>query len=93
MITRTGSLSIGVGHAQGLEDFALALLHGVRIVLRLVVVADEMQEPMHRQMGQVMEEPLALGGRLPLQRLAGDHDVAERNRPAHARRRRGCGKR
>ena len=42
-----------------------------------MVVAQEMQKPMHGEMGEMVLERLALGVRLARDGLVGDHDVAE----------------
>ena len=60
--------------------------HGLGLAVRLVIVADEMQKAMHRQMGEMIAERLALSVGLARRGLVGDHDVAE-----DARADRGCG--
>ena len=49
---------------------------------RCVIVADEMQESVHRKMGNMMGERLALGAGLPGDSLIGKHDVADERRLA-----------
>ena len=72
---------IGIGHIEPSEDRGFEPFHRLRLVIALVIVADEMQESMHREMREMVREGLALGVRFALRRLVGDHDIAEQARP------------
>src|ERR1700760_2168375 len=59
--TRPGiPFRIRIGNAGLGEDFGLEVFHVVGVVVVFVVVADQMQETMHRQMAEMMIERLLL---------------------------------
>src|SRR5690242_576031 len=47
---------IGVGHVHGQHDTAFQAFHFIGLGVGLVIVADEMQKAMHREVGEVMQE-------------------------------------
>ena len=51
---------IGIGNAELRENLPLEVFHGFGVVVVFVVVADQMQEAMHREMAEVMIERLLL---------------------------------
>ena len=55
-------------------------LHGFGVVIVFMIVADQMQETVHRQMAEMMVERLLFVIRLAAGRLVGDGDVAEHAR-------------
>src|ERR1700730_14590588 len=59
------------------QDFTLGLLHNLRVGVFVVIVSDEVQKTMHRQMGKMMRERLALGTGFASDGLVGQDDVAE----------------
>src|SRR5690606_11929045 len=71
---------VRVAEAELGEDLPLASLHDVGVRIVLVVVADEVQRPVHDQMGEMRLERLALLGRLALDDRRADDDIAERRR-------------
>src|SRR6202035_6124066 len=58
-------MAIRIRDVEVPQDFALGLLHGLRVGVFVMIVADEVQKTMHRQMGKMMRERLALGCGLP----------------------------
>ena len=46
----------------------------------LVVVAVEVEKPMHREVGEVMKKVAVLISAFPFERLESDHDIAEQPR-------------
>src|SRR5262245_43586243 len=69
--------TVGIGYIKPGKDGGFEPFHRVRLGVRGVIVAGEMQKSMHRQVRQVMRKRLALGARFAFRRLVGDHDVAE----------------
>src|SRR6266436_6202842 len=68
---------IRIGNAELRQDLRLQSFHGLGVVVLFVIVTDQMQETMDRQMAEMMvERPLLVIG-LPARRLIGDRDVAE----------------
>src|SRR5262249_37418675 len=63
--SQNGLHSVRIGYAEPREDLALEILHGVSRRIRLVIVAQEVQEAMHRKMGKMVDERSAFGFRLP----------------------------
>ena len=45
---------VRIRDAKPRQDHALKLLHRLGVAVLLVVVADQMQETMHRKMGEMM---------------------------------------
>src|SRR3954470_7559214 len=68
---------IGIGDAERAENLALQVFHGLRLGLALVIVADQMQEAVDREMAEMMLERLLLVIRLASRRLVGDRNIAE----------------
>ena len=62
------------------EDLAFQRLHRLGVVVVLVVIADQMQEAVHREMTQMMLEGLGFLIGFPPRRLIGNRDVAEHAR-------------
>ena len=76
--------SVGAWNIEPSEDEGLDVLHGLRLVTGLMIIADEMKKAMHCEMRQVVSKRLTLRMRLAFRRFVGDHDVAEQTRPATA---------
>ena len=74
-------IRIRIGNAELRQDLPLEAFHRFGVVVFFVVVADQMQEAMDRQMAEMMIERLLFVVGLPARGLIGDGDVAE-----HARR-------
>src|ERR1700716_1673071 len=74
-------IRIGIGNAELRQDLGFQGFHGLGVVVLFVIVTDQMQETMHRQMAEMMIERLLFVIGLPARRLIGNRDVAE-----HARR-------
>src|SRR6185369_2269566 len=68
---------IGIGNTELGEDLPFETLHGFGIVVLFVVVADQVQEPVHRKMAEMMVERLRFVVGFFPRRLIGDGDVAE----------------
>ena len=68
------------------QDLRLQGLHGFGVAIVFMIVADQMQETVHRQMAEMVVERLLFVIRLAAGGLVGDGDVAE-----HARRVVGAG--
>src|SRR6202171_2741933 len=80
--TRMGiSIRIRIGNAELRQNLLLESFHYLGVVVFFVIVADQMQETMHRQMAEMMIERLLFVIGLLSRRFIGDGDVAE-----HARR-------
>src|SRR5450631_297414 len=45
---------MGIGDAELSQDFGFEAFHGLGVIVLLVIVADQMQETVHRQMAEVM---------------------------------------
>src|SRR3954454_18896099 len=71
---------IGVGNAKLRQNLLLETFHRVGVVVLFVIVADQVQEAVHRQMAQVMIERLLLVVGLFARRLVGDGNIAEHAR-------------
>src|ERR1700743_1139392 len=69
-------LRVRIGNAELGEDLGLQALHVVGVGVVFVVVADQMQETMHRQMAEMMIERLLLVVGLAAGGLIGNRDVA-----------------
>src|SRR5204863_6973878 len=72
--------TIGAWNIEPSEDEGLDVLHGLRLVTGLVIIADEMKKAMHCEMREMMRKRFVLRMRLTFRRLIGDHDVAEQAR-------------
>ena len=72
---------IGIGNAELRQDLAFESFHGLGVVVVFVVVADQMQEAVDREMAEMMIERLLFVVGFAPRGLIGDRDVAE-----HARR-------
>src|SRR5579859_2829937 len=72
---------IGGGNPELGQNLRLQGFHRFSVVVVFVIVADQMQEAMHRKVAQMMIKRLLLFVRLPPHGLIGDRDVAQ-----HARR-------
>ena len=73
-------MPVGIGDAKTTQYVALGPFHRFRVGIAFMIVADEVKKSMHRQMGEVMRERLALGLGLARDGLVGQHDVAEMRR-------------
>src|SRR5947209_3262776 len=71
------AVGIGIGDAEMRQDLRFERFHLLRVVVVLVVEADQMQETMHGEVAQMMVERLLLLVRLAPHGLVGDCDVAE----------------
>src|SRR6202165_5518817 len=79
---RTGiPIRIRIGNAELRQNLLLQSFHYLGVVVFFVIVADQMQETMHRQMAEMMIERLLFVIGLLSRRFIGDGAVAE-----HARR-------
>src|SRR6266704_597759 len=74
-------LRIGIGNAELRQDLLLESFHRLGVVVLVVIVTDQGQEAMNRQMAEMMIERLLLIICFLSRRFVGDGDVAE-----HARR-------
>src|SRR6202790_796832 len=74
-------IRIRIGNAELGQDLALQRFHGLGVVVFFVIVTDQMQESMDRQMAEMMIERLLLVIGLLAGGFVGDRDIAE-----HARR-------
>src|SRR3954447_23632421 len=68
---------IGVGNAKLRQNLGLETLHGFGVVVVLVIVADQMQKTVHRQMAEMMIERFLLVIGFLARGLIGDGDIAE----------------
>src|SRR6202158_2594040 len=84
---------IGIGNAELRQNLRFEGFHGFGVVVCFVIVTDQMQETMDREMAEMMIERLLLGIGLPARGFIGDRNVAEHPRrivgPACAGRRQG----
>src|SRR4029077_16872225 len=76
---------IRIWNAELRQNLRFETFHGFGVVVLLVIVADQMQETVHRKMAEMMIERLLFVVGLLARRLIGDGDIAE-----HARRVVGC---
>src|SRR5437588_9087782 len=77
MAVEIGLDCVRIGYIEPREDLALEVLHLPGGSIRLMIVAQEVQEAMHRKMGKMMGERSCLGLRLADRGLVRDGDVAE----------------
>src|SRR6202790_3698517 len=76
--TRMGiSIRIRIGNAELRQNLLLESFHYLGVVVFFVIVADQMQETMHRQMAEMMIERLLFVIGLFSRRFIGNGDVAE----------------
>ena len=68
---------VGIGNADARKNGALEPFHFLGVVVRFVIVAQEMEKAMDRQVGDMVAERLVLGGGLAGRGLVGNRDVAE----------------
>ncbi len=59
------------------QDFTFGLFHLARILVALVIVAEEMQKTVHGKMGNMMGKRLVLAAGFTLDGFEGQHDIAE----------------
>src|SRR6202050_2884283 len=71
------SIRIRIGNAEFGQDLRFQCFHGLGVGVVFMIVADQMQETMHRQMAEMMVERLLLVVGFLADRLIGDRDVAE----------------
>src|SRR5215471_1985213 len=81
---------IGVGNPELRENVRLQNFHRFGVVVRLVIVANQMQKAVHREMAQVVSERLVRLAGFPAYGLIGDRDVAEHPRGIVRSSRGGC---
>src|SRR3954447_5416539 len=72
---------VGIGNAELRQNLPFEIFHGFGVAVFLVIVADQMQESVHRKMAEMMIERLLFVVGLLARRLVGYCDIAE-----HARR-------
>ena len=53
--------NVGIGHVEPGEDRGFKAFHGIRLVIRRVIVPDQMKKSMHREVGEMMRKGLVLG--------------------------------
>ena len=84
---------IGIGNAEPGEHAPLERFHALSPRPSLLVIeAEEMQNAVRDEMGEMIGEGLALLRRLARHRLVGEHDIAQEHGPAVARRTRRSGR-
>src|SRR5258708_16297811 len=71
------SIRIRIGNAELRQNLLFESFHRFGVVVLLVIVADQMQEAVHRKMAEVMIERLLFVVGLFARRLIGDGDIAE----------------
>src|ERR1051325_10023180 len=69
---------IGVGHVHGPHDTAYQAFHFLGLGIGLMIVADEMQKAMHREVSEMMQEIAIRVRAFARQSLIGDDDVADK---------------
>src|ERR1700726_3272270 len=69
-----------IGNAELRQDLRFQGFHGLGVIVLFVIVTDQMQETMDRQMAEMMIERFLFVIGLPARRFIGDRDVAERAR-------------
>src|SRR4026209_1094564 len=67
--------AVGIGHVPTRYDPAFEPFHSLSLRGSLVVVAVEVEKPMHREVGEVMKKVAVLIGAFPFERLESDHDI------------------
>src|SRR5262245_33259803 len=72
--------TVWVRHIQTRHDPAFESFHLLRLCVGLVIVAVEVQKPMHRKVGEVMKKVAVLISAFPFECLKGDYDIAEQVR-------------
>src|SRR5260370_22199762 len=70
-------IRIRIGNAELRQNLLLEGLHGLGVAVAFVIVTDQMQEAMHRQMAEMMIERLLLVIGLFSRRFVGDGDIAQ----------------
>src|SRR5258707_565975 len=73
-------IRIRIGNAELRQYLLLEGFHGLGVAVAFVIVTDQMQEAMHRQVAEMMIERLLLVIGLFSRRFIGDGDVAEHPR-------------
>src|ERR1700761_1573723 len=68
---------VGIGNAELRENFGLEALHGFGVGVVFVIVAEQMQIAVHREMAEMMVERLLFVVGFATRGLVGDGDVAE----------------
>src|SRR3954452_20362883 len=68
---------IGIRNIKPGKDLAFEPLHGLGFVLGFMVIAAQVEEAVHGEMREVMQEGRALRTRFALGGFVGDYDVAE----------------
>jgi hypothetical protein len=72
--------AVGIGHFQTRHDLAFEAFHRLSLCVGLVIVAIEVEKPMHREVSEVMKKVAVLISALPFERLESDHYIAEQPR-------------
>ena len=72
-----GARRVRVGHREAPENPALQAFHLFGVAVVLVVIAEQMQKSVDGEVGKMVAERLALGGRFAGGRLIGDDDVTD----------------
>src|SRR5207237_7663690 len=70
-------LGVRVGNVELCQNLPLQSFHGFGVLVFFVIVADQMQETMDRQMAEMMIEPLLLVIGFPAAGFISNGDVAE----------------
>src|SRR5262245_59437394 len=68
-----GSVSVGVGDADGGQDLGLQALHLLGVVVGVMVVAQEVQQTVHHEMLEMMPGLDTAAGRFLADGLGGQH--------------------
>jgi len=74
---RFGAGSVRIRDRELTQNPAFCSFHRLGILVPLMVIADEMQEPVHREMGEMVRKRLFLGARFARDGLEGENDVAK----------------
>src|SRR5947207_3230410 len=80
-IVRSDWRQIGIGHTEARQDGAFEIFHGCGGGFGIVVVAEQVEKSVYREMRDVIIEPLAFGLGFARGRLIGDCDVPARCHP------------
>jgi len=74
------SRPIGIRNVEASEDRGLETFHHLRLLRGPVIIADEVKEPVHGKMREVLRKRLCLHVRFALKRLIRNDNVAEQAR-------------
>src|SRR5262249_57556278 len=75
-IERAGR-KVEIGKVEPGKDRVFEPFHCSRLVIDRVIIASEMKDSMHREVGKMMRKGLMFGPRFTFRRLVGDYDITE----------------